>query len=81
LRVRVHHPNLRIGHVRDARAGALEDTDEDRGLVFEEKSREGDGEDEAQILAAIAGEHAQGDKVHFRARTISRTPASEKAWM
>ena len=46
-------------NVRDARAGALEDADEDGSLIFEEKRRERDGEDEAEIFATVAGEHAQ----------------------
>ena len=67
-RLRVHDPDLGVGHVEDLAGGALQDAGEDRGLVLEQERREGDREDEPEILRPVAGEHSQGDEVHLATR-------------
>ncbi len=65
LRVAVHYPNPRLGHIADLAAGAPKDSGEDGSLVFQQEGGEGDGKDEGEILGAISGEHFKGDEIHI----------------
>ena len=54
LGVRIHHPDTGVANVLDLAPGPIHDAREDRALVRHQKRREGDGEDQAQVLGAIS---------------------------
>ena len=60
----IHHPYVRIGHVENLTAGALENAREDRRLVLQQKGAKGDGENQPEILGPIPGQHSQSYEVH-----------------
>ena len=60
----VHDPDVGLGQIGDDAVGAGHQAGEDRGLLGDEEGREGEPHDDAQVLAAIAHEHFQGDAVH-----------------
>src|SRR5262249_57109964 len=64
FRLRIHHPNLRVGDIGDLTAGALKNSGEDRGLVLEQERAKGDGENEAEIFSSVAGQHFERDEIH-----------------
>ena len=51
-------------------AGALENARENRRLVLQQKGAKGDGENQPQILGAIAGQHFQSYEVHGAASVV-----------
>src|SRR6266581_1541316 len=53
LRITIHHPNRSLSNVTNLAAGSSEDASEYRGLIFEEESREGDGEDKREVFGPV----------------------------
>src|SRR5579864_943331 len=68
--LRIHHPYIRIGHVENLTAGALENARENRRLVLQQKGAKGDGENQPEILGAISGQHSQSYEVHGGASIV-----------
>src|SRR3989440_599834 len=66
----IHHPYVRIGHVENLTAGALENARENRRLVFQQKGAKRDGENQPEILSAIPGQHSQSYEVHGKASIV-----------
>src|SRR5262249_33370068 len=64
LGLRIHHPNLSVGDIRNLAACALENPREDRRLVLQQEGAEGDRENQAKILGPIACEHFPCNEVH-----------------
>src|SRR5262249_42499995 len=64
LCLRVHDPDVGLRDIQNLAAGAPEDPREDRGLVLQQEGTKRDGEDQPEILGAIAGQHFEGYQVH-----------------
>ena len=61
---RVHHPDLRVAHVLDLAGRAPHDVAEDRGLVGHQHRGDADREDQADVLAAVPGQHLHRHERH-----------------
>src|SRR6266571_859095 len=64
LRLRVHHPDLGVGHVENLARRALKNIGEDGGLVLQQERAEGDREHQAEVLRPITGQHPEGHEIH-----------------
>src|SRR5262249_12573275 len=60
----VHDPDVGVADVEDLARRALHDAQEDRQLLGHQQGGEGDAEDQAVVLAPVAGEHLHRDPVH-----------------
>src|SRR5438105_11643659 len=67
----IHHPYVRIGHVDNLTAGALENARENRRLVLQQKGAKGDGKNQPEILGAISSQHSQSYEVHGGASIVT----------
>ena len=54
----VHHPDVGLADVEDLAGGAPHDAAEDRHLLGHQQRGEGDAEDDAEVLAPVAGQHS-----------------------
>src|SRR5256885_1435832 len=72
-------------NVADLARGAAHDAGEDRHLMGHQECGEGDPEDDAEVLAPVAGEHFPRDPAHDdsfrRCRARLRTAARLNSWM
>lgn len=72
--LRIHDPDLGVGHVEDLACRPLHDAREDRGLVLQQEGAERNGEDEPEVFGPVAGQHTKCDEVHrfpFPCRSVS----------
>ena len=64
LRVRIHHPNIRIRHIQDLTPRPLHDPTENAHLVLQQKSRKRERKDQPEILRPIRHQHLKCNVVH-----------------
>src|SRR5205085_9068535 len=86
LHLGVHDPDVGEARVRDEAVGPGHQADENRHLLGDEEGGDRQTEDNAEILAAVAGQHSKGDVDHrpapFRfGAPRARMPAIENETM
>ena len=82
----VHHPDVGEARVGDEAVGAGHEAHEDGHLLGDEERGDGEAEEDAEVLAPVAGEHLERDVDHRRAAFLRgeekpRMPSREKATM